>query len=117
MNKAFTALCSSFALGHLPHHTAVNGVTFAQMGTSCGLKSWVGVRTKQTVAHIPEWLTKPLDGFTESCLLCPIASLLASIQKRQATATATANPATRRTEPFAQGAGKTRTNTLPAPTL
>ena len=79
---AFTALCSSFALGHLPHHMAVNGVTFAQKGTSCGLKVWVGVRTKQMVAHIQEWLTKALDGFIESCLLCPIASL--PIQKRQA---------------------------------
>ena len=81
---AFTALCSSFALGHLPHYMAVNGVTFAQKGTSCGLKVWVGVRTKQMVAQIQEWLTKALDGFIESCLFCPIASLLASIQKRQA---------------------------------
>ena len=81
---AFPAVCSSFALGHLPHHTAVNGVTFAQKGTSCGLKLWVGVRTKQMVAHIQEWLTKALDGFIESCLFCPIASLLASIQKRRA---------------------------------
>ena len=81
---AFTALCGSFVLGHLPNHVAVNGVTFAKKGTSCGLKVWVGSRAKQVVAHVQEWFTKELDGFISSCLFCPIVSLLTSIQKKQA---------------------------------
>ena len=81
---AFTALCGSFVLGHLSNHVAVNGVTFAKKGTSCGLKVWVGSRAKQVVAHVQEWFTKELDGVISSCLFCPIASLLTSIQRKRA---------------------------------
>ena len=79
----FTALCGSFVQGHL-RAMAVNGVTFAKMGTSCGLKVWVGNRAKQEVAYVQEWFTKELGGLISSCLFCPISSLLTSIQKKQA---------------------------------
>ena len=89
---AFTALCGSLVLGHLPTHVAVNGVTFAKKGTSCGLKVWVGSRAKQVVADVQEWFTKELDGFILSCVFCPIASLLTSIQKKHAALCAPPQP-------------------------
>ena len=89
---AFAALSDSFVLGRLPHHSAVNGVTFAKKGTSCGLKVWVGSRQKHVVAHVQEWFTNELNGVMASCLHCPIESLLTSIRKREAAVSRSPQP-------------------------